>query len=124
MAALMALMGVPREALLLEGRSRNTHENAVETLNILQARGVKRILLVTSAMHMPRAYRVFDGQSIEVLPAPTDYRVTDQDWGYYLQINPGVLLLNLLPDTESLHLTTLAIKEYVGLATYWLQGWL
>ena len=58
-AQLLKEWGVPGAALLIEDRSRNTRENAVFSRQILQSRGAWRILLVTSAFHMPRASAVF-----------------------------------------------------------------
>lgn len=43
----------------VEGGSRDTHENAVETLALLQPAGVREIVLVTHGSHMPRALRDF-----------------------------------------------------------------
>ncbi|MBW7885258.1 MAG: YdcF family protein, partial [Caldilineaceae bacterium] len=73
MATLLTLLNVPHDALWLEPRSRNTHENAVETRKLLEPRGINRIVLVTSAMHMLRAVAIFEKQGFEVVPAPTDF---------------------------------------------------
>jgi uncharacterized SAM-binding protein YcdF (DUF218 family) len=51
--------GVPRTAILVDARSRTTRENAVETERILTARGARSLLLVTSALHMPRGGLVY-----------------------------------------------------------------
>lgn len=59
--------------VLEEGTSRNTDENAKLSAKILDARGFKRVLLVTSASHMPRALRSFQKVGLEVLPAPTAF---------------------------------------------------
>ena len=53
MAELLQLMGVPQEALWLQDRSRNTGEDALFCAEILREKGLSRILLVTSAKHMP-----------------------------------------------------------------------
>jgi uncharacterized SAM-binding protein YcdF (DUF218 family) len=42
-----------------EGASRDTRQNARLTVPLLQADGVRRIVLVTHASHMPRALKVF-----------------------------------------------------------------
>jgi uncharacterized SAM-binding protein YcdF (DUF218 family) len=124
MADVLAFMGVPREAMWLEPNSRNTHENAVETQRILESQGVNRVILVTSAMHMPRSYRVFQKTDLEVIPLPADYLVSQDDWDSLFQPDPVVQLLNLLPSARYLHMTTDALKEVVGIAVYWLRGWL
>jgi uncharacterized SAM-binding protein YcdF (DUF218 family) len=124
MADILISIGVPEEALWLETTSRNTHENAVETQAILQGQGVERVILVTSALHMPRAYAVFARTDLEVTPAPTDFQVTQEDWAYYTQPDPVLQLFNLLPSADNLSSTTRALKEYVGMGVYRLRGWL
>jgi uncharacterized SAM-binding protein YcdF (DUF218 family) len=124
MADILAFMGVPREAMWLEGISRNTHENAIETQKILDRQGVSRVILVTSAMHMPRSYRVFQKTGLEVTPLPADYLVSQEDWDFCFQPDPMVQVFNLLPSARYLRVTTDALKEYVGIAVYWLRGWL
>ncbi len=117
-------MGVPREALWLETASSNTYENAVETRAILEGRGAKTVILVTSAVHMPRAYRVFVKAGQDVIPASTDYIVTQEDWAYYTQPDFVVQLFNLLPTADNLVRTTVVLREYIGICVYRLQGWL
>jgi uncharacterized SAM-binding protein YcdF (DUF218 family) len=124
MAEILVEMGVPSEALWLEPVSRNTHENAVETLAILRKEGAERIVLVTSASHMPRSMAVFAQTGLEVIPAATDFQITQEDWDYYTQPNGLIQLSNLLPRAEDLDRTTRALKEYVGIVMYRLQGWL
>jgi uncharacterized SAM-binding protein YcdF (DUF218 family) len=53
-------MGLPAGAMLLEGQSTNTAENAGDTARLLRSRGIRRILLVTSALHMQRARGLFE----------------------------------------------------------------
>lgn len=121
MAELMTMLGVPQSSLLLEGKSRNTFENAQMSREILQPMGINRILLVTSALHMPRSVKVFQSQGFEVIPAPTDYTVTQSGWQTMTQINPMSIFLNLIPSAENLALTTRSLKEYIGMFAYrWL----
>lgn len=96
-------LGVPDSAMLLEDRSRNTTQNADFTGDILARRGINRILLVTSALHMPRSKARFEAQGLEVIPAATDHEVRALPaWRYWL------------PDTEALDGSSRAIKEIVG----------
>ena len=128
MRDLLQLMGVPPEAITLEGRSRNTYENAVETRKLLAAEDRQtegeRILLVTSAMHMPRSQAIFARQGFEVIPAPADYNVTQAEWDYYWTPDPAIQVFNLFPSAEALDFTVRALKEYMGMAVYRLRGWL
>jgi len=123
MASLLEIMGVPKAALWLESNSRNTEENAVECRKILDRAGIHSIILVTSALHMPRAMRLFTQQGLQVIPAPTDFMVTDDDWAYYTQPSVEVQLMNLLPSADDLQLTSRAMKEQLGALFYQLRGW-
>src|SRR5262245_25643488 len=65
--------GIPRERVAIEDSSRNTRENAIETAGILRARGVERVVLVTSALHMRRSVGEFTRAGVTVVPAPVDF---------------------------------------------------
>jgi uncharacterized SAM-binding protein YcdF (DUF218 family) len=123
MAALLEMMGVPSEALWLEPVSRNTYENARYSARILRERGVRRILLVTSASHMPRSVRLFEAQGFEVIPLPTDYTVTVEEWQALWRGSLESHVLGLLPTASGLALTTQVLKEYMGMLVYDLRGW-
>lgn len=122
MATVMEAMGVPLSAILQESKSRNTYENAVNVKRLLAAQQIQGpVLLVTSALHMPRSLRIFQGLGIPVIPAPTDFQVTE------LEVRPPSLqafLLSLLPDAGNLQQVSRALKEYLGLFVYGLRGWL
>ncbi|MFZ5597639.1 MAG: YdcF family protein [Bacillota bacterium] len=51
--------GVPRDAVILEGESRSTYENAACVKRIIQERNIKSFILVTSSYHTRRAKYVF-----------------------------------------------------------------
>lgn len=121
MAEILEFAGVPESAIVQETKSLNTYENAVYVRTILVARGIHRILLVTSAIHMPRALLVFEHQGIEVLPAPADFIATAQD---IEESRDGIkaIAINLVPDAVSMEWSSQAIKEYLGLAVYRLIG--
>ncbi|ERN40749.1 hypothetical protein KR51_00027360 [Rubidibacter lacunae KORDI 51-2] len=119
--ALLSALGVPTSAVIEEPESLNTHDNAVYTGRILEARNIERVLLVTSAAHMPRAVGTFRKQGIDVIPAPTDFNVDRSP------LPPASLreaLLATLPDATYLAATTGAMKEYLGAIIYRLLGWL
>ncbi len=63
-------------------------------------------LLVTSAGHMPRALTLFLAAGIDVIPCATDVRAVGERQG---------TVFSWLPDVAALELTTLAIKERLGL---------
>jgi uncharacterized SAM-binding protein YcdF (DUF218 family) len=116
MAEVLEFLGVPREAILEESRSRNTFENAVETRRLLAPQGIQRVLLVTSALHMPRAVALFRCAGFDVVPVPTDFWVSDEDRSGFGDGSVEGVLLGVLPDAENLANTTRALKEYLGLA--------
>jgi uncharacterized SAM-binding protein YcdF (DUF218 family) len=115
MQTLLEFMGVPPNAILLEDQSQNTAENASLSAPLLRAHNAQKILLVTSAMHMPRASALFAAQGFEIFPAPTDFIVADQDWDILRQGGLAGNFLDLFPSGSSLNLTTNALKESLGL---------
>jgi uncharacterized SAM-binding protein YcdF (DUF218 family) len=124
MASLLQLMDVPKDALWLQPRSQNTYEDALFCSQMLKEKGIQRILLVTSAQHMPRSVALFKHDGIDVIPAPVDYTVTQAGWDNLFSPDPQTLLVNLLPNVSSLSLTSSIMKEYLGLWVYHLRGWL
>jgi uncharacterized SAM-binding protein YcdF (DUF218 family) len=123
MKTLLQMIGVPTDAILLQPESRNTYEDALYSARLLKEKGIRRILLVTSAWHMPRSVRLFQAQGLEVVPAPTDFNVTDADWKELTSPDVRVQILALLPSADSLGLTTRMLKEYLGMLVYDLQGY-
>jgi uncharacterized SAM-binding protein YcdF (DUF218 family) len=123
MATILELMGVPRQAMILESKSLNTYENAIYTKEILKQRNIKNILLVTSATHMPRSLAIFQKQGIKAIPAPADILISDRNL-IESQFSAESRILSFIPNSEHLDLTTQAIKEYIGIFIYRLRGWL
>lgn len=115
MATLMQEWGVPAAAILTEGRSRNTYENAIYSREVMAGKGFQSALLVTSALHMPRALAVFRSAGIDVIAAPTDYQIVDIR-------QPGAL--NWLPELGAMGTFTGVYKEHLGLLAYRLRGWI
>lgn len=115
MQRLLEAWGVPASAIVQEDRSRTTRENAVYSAPILQARGVHSVLLVTSALHMPRARATFAKVGIDAVPATTDVHVVAQ---------ARLHVLDFLPDPQAAAFMAYVIKEYQGLFYYRLRGWL
>jgi uncharacterized SAM-binding protein YcdF (DUF218 family) len=121
MADLLEMVGVPQDAIIKETKARDTHEHARNVYPMLQERGIKRVLLVTSAMHMPRSLSTFHRlcTGIEVIPAPTDFRVTERiPAPWYHRIGGAIPTpRHLLDFSEVMH-------EYTGMAYYRLRGWM
>jgi uncharacterized SAM-binding protein YcdF (DUF218 family) len=122
MAALLEFMGAPEGAIWQQPRSRNTQEDALYSAELLRQKGARRILLVTSAWHMPRSMYLFQAYDLEVIPAPADFLISDSEWDNRFRLEPRSLILGLLPNAENLALTTKMLKEYLGIFYYSLQG--
>jgi len=102
-------LGVPDAAMLLEERSVNTRENAQYTARMLSERGIPSVVLVTSALHMPRAVRLFEAQGVQVIPAATDHE---------FRIYP--FWRRVLPDEQALDGSGRAFKEALAwLLSFW-----
>ncbi|MGC1308939.1 MAG: YdcF family protein [Phormidesmis sp.] len=115
-------MNVPASDIVLEGDSLNTRQNAVNVKRILKEQSLNSVLLVTSAMHMPRSVAIFQKLGINVIPAPTDYLVSTEAYENVNATWQG-RILSLLPDASAIDNFTRALKEYVGFAFYRLRGW-
>jgi uncharacterized SAM-binding protein YcdF (DUF218 family) len=90
-----------------EAESRDTRENALKTVALLQTMGIEQIVLVTHDFHMPRALRNFqraaEGRKMKIVAAPmglpTGGRLIAGDW---------------LPSTRGFEMTWLALHEWLG----------
>lgn len=94
-----------------EGRSRDTRENAQDSVALMKQQGVRRLLLVTHAFHMPRAVRAFEAEiqrqqaPIELLPAPLGLGWIQGEGGWQ-------------PSQEGMLQNRWVIREWLG----WLAG--
>lgn len=107
-------LGLPRERLIQENRSRNTRENAVYSAEVLKPKPGERWLLVTSAWHMPRAIGCFRKAGFDVTAYPVDYRTGGPRDAYRLHSFASDGLVDV----------DLAVKEWVGLVAYKLAGYI
>lgn len=97
-------LGVPASALVLEERSHNTLDNALNTARLARAHGFQRILLVTSSIHMPRALLLFERTGLEVVPVPVPETAHRANWSD-----------RWVPSPRALWRSGRALKEYVAL---------
>jgi len=106
--------GVPKEAIFLEGSSRNTRENALYSKIILDNINCDNALLVTSAAHMARAVAAFRSVGAAVTPVSTDVQV----------VNAGLpAVMDFIPSAGALAMTSEAIREWIGRKVYAWQRW-
>lgn len=115
MANALRQHGVPDDAILQEDRSLTTYENAVYTARLLDERKLDRVLVVTSALHMPRAMGVFRKQHVDALAASSPPQIVVPD-------DPAFSFWQ--PNAHVLSASRSIVKEYVGMLVYWLRGWL
>ena len=111
-AKLLEVLGLAPQRLVVESTSINTATAAVEIRQFASGRGIKKIWLVTSAAHMPRALyalRLSDGP--QVCPVATDRQYVPVEF-------PGALI----PQISALNKATLAVHEYAGLAALRVLG--
>lgn len=66
----------------------------------------KKIVLVTSAIHLRRASRIFEAAGVEVIPAPADFQV---------KIHPGGNRINWFPSLSSLIKWNTLLHEWIGI---------
>jgi uncharacterized SAM-binding protein YcdF (DUF218 family) len=104
--------GVARSRIVLEEKSRNTHENAIFGKRLLQPKPGQNWVLITSAYHMPRAVACFRAVDWPVIPYPVDFTVDPAT-----AVGPDFSLL------DGLSTSTPAGKEWVGLLAYRIFGW-
>ena len=109
-AALYRRLGVPGDRVVLERESRNTWENAQRSVPIVKERRWSTLLLVTSAMHVPRAAAAFRKAGLEVDLLPVDHRhgLGDGSW---------------LPRAEALERSSAALRELAGRLVYRAAGY-
>ncbi len=110
MSQAIARLGVPRSALVLEERSRNTEDNAINTARLARELGVRRILLVTSSLHMPRAELLFRRTGLEVTPVPVPERASRSTWRERWLPSPGALWRSGRALKEHAALAVLALR--------------
>jgi uncharacterized SAM-binding protein YcdF (DUF218 family) len=105
-------LGVDPSRILLEDRSRNTDENARFTGALLHPEPSQRWLLVTSAFHMPRSMGLFEKAGFNAVAFPVGYKTP----------RPGEAVFWTLDPARNLRVLETAMKEWIGLPTYWLTG--
>jgi uncharacterized SAM-binding protein YcdF (DUF218 family) len=114
--SLLEALGVGKDRLILETKSRDTYENAVYLKDLFTRSGElgpgKRWVLITSAFHMPRAMGAFRQAGFDVEPWPVDYRTRGK----------ADLTRPFDKVSEGLRRVDAAAREWAGLLAYWLRG--
>lgn len=115
MARVLEQKGIPEHAIILEKSSYTTYENAVYSHRALNKHNLDQALLVTSALHMPRAMAVFRKQGISAIAAPARPQIV-------VPADPSFSFWQ--PNARALSASRSIIKEYAGLLVYWLRDWI
>jgi uncharacterized SAM-binding protein YcdF (DUF218 family) len=92
----------------VDGAAFDTFSNAANSARLLEADGIRRIILVTHATHMWRSVHEFTAAGLEVIPAPM---------GMLARRDPGIFLY--VPEVEALRRSCTAINELVGEPVRW-----
>lgn len=113
LATQLVAWGIARDRIVIENRSINTRQNAVETSALLRSGNFEKVLLVTSAFHMKRAIGCFRAVDLEPDTLPVDHRARE----------PSSVAWELSPRSDALDDVTEALREVVGRAVYSLLGY-
>ncbi len=109
------LMGVPAEDIIIENKSRNTHESAVALKTLYPQLSSGNGLLITSAYHMRRARACFRKVGFEFDTFSADFISQPR------RFTPDMLII---PQTEALTVWHVLIREWVGMMAYRLVGYI
>jgi uncharacterized SAM-binding protein YcdF (DUF218 family) len=111
-ARFLVNLGIPRERVELESSSRNTRENAVNTMQLVMPKPGERWLLITSAYHMPRAIGLFRKVGFPVEAYPVDWQTGG--WS-----DLATMSFSFLGETKYFDS---AVHEWAALMFDWLSG--
>jgi len=105
--------GVPGEKILVTREVSNTRDEARAVAELAKTHGWKKVIVVTTAWHMPRAVLVFRHAGLEIIPFPVDFRSDGVR---------AVTFVDFLPKADSLQMTETALRECYGYIFYTVTG--
>jgi uncharacterized SAM-binding protein YcdF (DUF218 family) len=105
-------LGVPRDRIIVETQSRNTHDEAVVVTPMLRSLGIDHVVLVTSDTHMMRSLCTFRAAGIESIPAISRNPYADHP-----------RRTRLRPGDRGLQAASAIAHEVLGMAYYSVRGW-
>jgi len=108
-------MNISKEQILVTSRVENTAQEAQEVASSLASK-TKKITLVTSAFHMPRASNLFKEQGFDVYPFPVDFRSRAQ--------SQSLTPMDFIPSAAAANKTFDAIREFLGRTYYGIRSWI
>lgn len=98
--------GVSEENIILTDEVQNTDQEAKAIKEILTEDA--KIILVTSAFHMPRAEKVFKAANINLIPYPVDFQNSKSK----------TTMMDFIPSAGSLFDTSHFVREMIGRLYY------
>ena len=104
-------LGLPESQIHLSGYVSNTDDEAKAIKQLIDDKGYKTMILVTSSFHMPRAKAIFLAHGISVIPYATDTGSQN------LTLNA----FSFIPSAGAFNSTSSGIREYIGRIYYWLK---
>lgn len=114
-AQFLVVAGVRPNDIILEKKSRNTHENALFTAQMLRKRfNTNQCVLITSAWHMRRAVGCFQKEGVRVTPFASSFMSRQRSF------LPGEWLL---PHESAFFDSYYLVRELVGYLTYKVVGY-
>ena len=100
-------LGIPKKDILLTENVENTDQEAKAIKKLLSIDDPK-VILVTSAFHMPRAQLVFEAAGISVIPFPVDFLIG----------TGKITLMSFIPSASSFASTNFFVREMIGRTYY------
>jgi uncharacterized SAM-binding protein YcdF (DUF218 family) len=113
LAAQLVAWGIAPDRIVIENRSINTRQNAVEAVALVRGGGFEKVLLITSAFHMKRAAGCFRAVDLEPDTLPVDHRARE----------PSSMSWEVSPRSDAFDRTSDALREVVGRVVYSLLGY-
>lgn len=110
--------GIPEKDVIIENKSRNTHENAVETTRILRRYypHLSTVLVITSGTHIRRARACFKKEGLACDMYSTDLFTSPKRGYHWDQL--------IVPNVDTFGNWNSLIKEFVGYVTYDIVGYI
>jgi uncharacterized SAM-binding protein YcdF (DUF218 family) len=109
----MLRLGIPADRIMVETASKTTRDEAAIVALMLTAQGIEQVILVTSETHMRRSLATFRAVGVTAIPAIAQ-EYSRSGWSTAELI---------VPSGEGLWFAAANVHELLGIAYYWLRGW-
>jgi len=106
--------GIPPDRIVRETSTLTTRDQAIAVAALLKERGIDRVVLVASPIHMPRALAACEAAGVRAVPSVTARPHTDLPGGVW----------SVIPRRDALFYTNESLYEYFAIWWYRQQGWI